>query len=285
MGASLIPFTPTREFLNPLVPPGAYPRCLNRLSFTLLNELMWLYFRRSINAARLKTGKLRPLPLWWDEAQHKDDLLLYGISPTLLPRPADWPANAVLTGAWTLEPEGWEPPRALAEFLAAGEAPVYVGFGSMSVFAGKELWQALIEAVGPRRALFYCGESSVATMPLPPNCFKIGPTPHHWLLPRVSLAVHHGGCGTTHAAARAGVPSVVLPFAADQFFWAERLAALGVAPSPKAALKVRADALKRMLDFALSEEVRKRARAIGAQMACEDGKRAAVERIETALRR
>ena len=34
--------------------------------------------------------------------------------------------------------------------------------------------------------------------------------------------LHHGGSGTTHSAARTGAPSVVLPFAAVQFFWAEQ---------------------------------------------------------------
>jgi hypothetical protein len=66
---------------------------------------------------------------------------------------------------------------------------------------------------------------------LPTNFCIIGDTPHDWLFPRTSLVIHHGGSGTTHSAARAGVPSVVLPFAADQFFWAEQLRQRSIAPA------------------------------------------------------
>jgi hypothetical protein len=40
--------------------------------------------------------------------------------------------------------------------------------------------------------------------------------PHSALFSRCSLAVHHGGAGTVHAAARAAVPQLVLPIAFDQ---------------------------------------------------------------------
>ena len=36
----------------------------------------------------------------------------------------------------------------------------------------------------------------------------------------MAAIVHHGGAGTTAAALRAGVPSLVIPFMADQPFWA-----------------------------------------------------------------
>src|SRR3712207_8206889 len=39
------------------------------------------------------------------------------------------------------------------------------------------------------------------------------------VLPRCSVVVHHGGAGTVHAAVRAGVVSVTVPFLADQPFW------------------------------------------------------------------
>jgi EryCIII-like glycosyltransferase len=56
--------------------------------------------------------------------------------------------------------------------------------------------------------------------------------PHDWLFERVGVAVHHGGAGTTAASLRAGVPTVVVPFFADQPFWGWRVAELGVGPEP-----------------------------------------------------
>jgi sterol 3beta-glucosyltransferase len=59
--------------------------------------------------------------------------VLHAISRHVLPRPADWPATATMTGYWFLtDPEPSPLPRALTEFLDAGAPPVFIGFGSMS---------------------------------------------------------------------------------------------------------------------------------------------------------
>lgn len=62
-------------------------------------------------------------------------------------------------------------------------------------------------------------------------CFA-GSVPYAWLLPQCSVAIHHGGSGTTAACLRAGVPQIICPFLLDQFYWAERMTWLGVAPQP-----------------------------------------------------
>ena len=80
---------------------------------------------------------------------------------------------------------------------------------------------------------------------LPSSFFVVRDTPHGWLLPQTSVVIHHGGAGTTHSAARAGVPSVVMPLAGDQFFWADRLQRLGVAPAPVKVSNLRASTLAR----------------------------------------
>jgi sterol 3beta-glucosyltransferase len=55
--------------------------------------------------------------------------------------------------------------------------------------------------------------------------------PHSTVLPQIGVAVHHGGAGTTHAMLRAGVPSVIMPFIADQPWWAARLQRAGLGPA------------------------------------------------------
>jgi len=62
-------------------------------------------------------------------------------------------------------------------------------------------------------------------------CFS-GSVPYSWLFPRCAAAIHHAGSGSTAAALLAGIPQVVCPFLLDQFYWAERLHWLGVAPAP-----------------------------------------------------
>jgi sterol 3beta-glucosyltransferase len=115
---------------------------------------------------------------------------------------------------------------------------------------------------------------------LPANFQVLHDTPHDWLFPRVSLVVHHGGSGTSHSACRAGVPSVVLPFAGDQHFWADRLVAAGVSPRRLKGSPVDPDALRRAIEEAALPAVRRRAEEVGGRMRQEDGLSVAVRMIE-----
>jgi sterol 3beta-glucosyltransferase len=278
IGTGLIPITPTAAFPSPFLPPRIVPRFLNRASHHLVDTMLWRAFRKATNAARASVCGLPPRRDLW--TAHP---MLYGVSPSLLPRPADWPANAQLCGQWTLPPPRWSPPPELIEFLAAGEPPLYVGFGSMLGFDRDAAVAAVIGAVGGRRALFHAGWSGIDAARLPANFFAIGDTPHSWLLPRTSLVLHHCGSGTTHSAARAGVPSVPVPFAGDQPFWADRLTRLGVAPPAVPGKTLSASRLADGIAFAESAEVRQRAKALGERMAMEDGLGTTVAAIEAIM--
>lgn len=279
LGTGMIPITPTAEFASPFLPPGKLPRGLNRVSHRLVNALLWRAFRTATNAARAGVCGLPPRKRVWT-----DHPMLYGVSPALLAGPADWPSNALACGQWRVDAHAWTPPPALSAFLDAGEPPVYVGFGSMAGFDRAAMVDALLRALDGRRALFYPGWSGIDAAMLPAHVCVIGDTPHDWLLPRTSLAVHHGGSGTTHSAARAGIPSVVVPFAGDQFFWANRLQRLGVASAPVAGRRVEAAALARAIAFAARADTRARAVELGARIAQEDGLRMAIAAIERHVR-
>jgi sterol 3beta-glucosyltransferase len=108
-------------------------------------------------------------------------------------------------------------------------------------------------------------------------------TPHDWLFPRTSLIIHHGGSGTSHSVARSGIPSIVLPFAGDQPFWAERLRLLGVTPDYTSVRQVNAASLARMIDIAGSTEMRGRAASLGETMRSEDGLTSAIKTIDLLL--
>lgn len=209
--------------------------------------------------------------------------MLYGVSPSLLSKPVDWPANATVCGQWLVPPPSWLPPADLCDFLYRGEPPLYIGFGSMVGFDRKRMMQAVVTAVGGRRALFYPGWSGVSTAELPKNFFVIGDTPHDWLFPKTSLVIHHGGSGTSHSACRAGVPSVVVPFVGDQFFWADRLRHAGVAACVANGKSLNAAALSQSIAIAESEAVRLRVRTLGKRMRGENGLANAVSAIEALL--
>jgi len=274
IGAGMIPLTPTRAFLSPFLPRLRLPGALNRLSYTLVNQAVWRTFRQPINLARHALGMPPRRTLW------RDLPMLYGISPTLLPPPPDWPADHRICGQWRAPDLAWHPPADLQAFLDAGPAPVYLGFGSMTGFDRDHVLPALLQALAPRRVLLFPGWAGVPSGTLPPQVFVVGPTPHEALFPRCALVIHHGGSGTTHSACRAGVPSLVMPFAADQFFWADRLQQLGVAPAALSPKRLDAARLASAIAVAERADTRSRANSLGRAMTVEDGVANAVAQIE-----
>lgn len=278
IGAGMIPLTPSRKFPSAFLPPGWVPTFLNHGSLRLTNQLFWLAFKKTLNTARESLLGLSP----W-KALPAGHPMLYGISPTILPQPSDWPSYALMCGQWVSPTDSFSPPPELAAFLRAGPPPIYVGFGSMAGIDAKRTAETLVSALDGRRALFYPGWSGMDNVVFPDNIQCIGPTPHDWLFPQTAAVVHHGGSGTAHSATRAGKPSVVVPFAGDQFFWAQRLARLGVAPPALNGRHFNAGALANALAFTEKPEVRERAIRAGENMAREDGVGTAVAAIESLI--
>ena len=97
------------------------------------------------------------------------------------------------------------------------------------------------------------------------------------LFRRVAVVVHHGGAGTTHAAARAGTPQVVIPQHYDQHYWAQRVHTLGIGTvhSPGA---LTTDSLATALAQSLRPEVAARAHAVAGAVR-RDGTSVAAERL------
>jgi vancomycin aglycone glucosyltransferase len=90
--------------------------------------------------------------------------------------------------------------------------------------------------------------------------------------------VHHGGAGTTAAAARAGVPQLITPMFGDQFYWASRSVHLGTgATTPHTTMteELLTGALRQGLDPAVAARARMLAGRIG-----RDGAEIAAKRLE-----
>jgi UDP:flavonoid glycosyltransferase YjiC (YdhE family) len=235
---------------------------------------MWWTCGQPAEAARLEVFGHR------GQRRDLDFPVLYGCSRELVAQPTDWPADHLICGHWSRPVQEWQAPAALLEFLAAGEAPIYAGFGSASRVMRPKVMHALIDAIAGRRTIFGPGWSQVEASGLPRNFFVAGNVPHEWLFPRASMVIHHGGAGTTHTAARAGVPQIILPVGADQYFWASRVAARGAAPAHTIGAALRASTIARMIRDCQQGEMQRCARALGAAMAQEDGIAVAIARIE-----
>lgn len=237
IAALLQPFIPSAAVANPFFPPcpawlaqRLYAR-FTHLAFGLLAKHL---YRGSVRTTR----RLLDLPpLRWREQlarlQRPDGPVLCAVSPSVIPPPADWPDTCRMTGYWFLDAApGWQPVPALEAFLQAGPPPVYIGFGSMRSEDPQAMGRLVLRAleIAELRGVLFAGWGGLQTNELPETMLAIPPTPHSWLFPQLAAVVHHGGAGTTAAGLRAGVPSVVVPFFADQPFWADRVHQLGVGP-------------------------------------------------------
>lgn len=269
-------YLPTSAFPSPILPVRV-PRALNRASWRVSSAIEAPY-RGTVRDWRAGAlglrGGFRPVADLVEAGG-----VLHAWSPHLLPAPADWPAQAHPTGFWTAPARGdWTPTERLARFLDAGDPPVYVGFGSSYSGAPEALTATVLEAVRltGRRAILATGWGALRAGSEPDGVLVIEEAPHEWLLPRVAIAVHHGGIGTVAAALRAGVPQVVRPFLGDQPFWAGRLHHLGVAPAPVTG-RLRPERLAAAIETAAT--LARAADAVAAEVRAEDGVTAAVARI------
>lgn len=281
---SVNPITPTRAFPHPLHTStfnlgGIY----NRLTYVFEEQLRWQLTRKIINRCRQEILKLPPVPITglYSQQQKQQLPFLHCFSPSVIPRPDDWPERAYATGYWFLDrPDDWQPPKELVDFIAAGSPPISIGFGSMSDLEAKALTELVLNALVEtgQRGILLTGWGGLINTDLPDNVFKIDSVPHDWLFPQMRAVVHHGGTGTTAAVLRAGVPSITVPFAVDHPFWGRRMASLGVGTSPILRKDLTAEKLVAAIRTATSDEAMKaRARVLGEKIRSEDGVARAVE--------
>ncbi len=202
--------------------------------------------------------------------------------PVLAPAGTPLELTVWQSGAWLL-PDADPLPEELERFLAAGDPPLYFGFGSMRAApATGQLLVAAARALG-RRAILLRGWGNLAA-DAGADVLVIGDINHARLLPRVAAIVHHGGAGTTTAAARAGRPQVLLPQSYDQFYWTQRMVDLGVGVEGPGMAELSVDGLAEALRTALEPTVVARAEDLAGRIELH-GARSAAERLISLLER
>jgi sterol 3beta-glucosyltransferase len=280
-------FARTRVFPSIIAPDLPFGGGYNWLTHTLFEQFAQQLTGRFTNRWRQEHLNLPPLPLrpWpYDTLHGRPAPKLYCFSPVVIPKPADWDEHAHITGYWFLNhPPKWRPPANLIDFLAAGPPPVYVGFGSMMPTNMQQTTELVLEALrqSGQRGILAQGWGGLEQPDLPNDVLMLQAAPHDWLFPRMAAVIHHGGAGTTAAGLRAGVPSVVVPFGADQPFWGKRIHELGAGPRPIPYRRLTTQRLKDAIGIAMADQaMRQRATKLGKQLQTEDGVTQAIGIIE-----
>jgi sterol 3beta-glucosyltransferase len=175
----------------------------------------WLidrFYARTINSFRAELGLSTDSPRRLRRRRTDNHWpILYGYSPSVLPRPADWrPGIDVVGYWWPARPRSWQPPAELTAFLDAGPAPVVVGFGSLvNSRADADRMSAVVVAAlraAGTRGVIQSGWTGLQVSGA--DMLTIGEVPHDWLFARAAAVVHHCGAGTAAAGcAQASLPS------------------------------------------------------------------------------
>jgi sterol 3beta-glucosyltransferase len=286
--ARLTPCT-VSKFLPPIMLISSQKKPIGAVSLAahyLLFKLLWDVMRPAIN------GLVRPqlkLPLYPWYGPYFGDLhrskVINGYSRHVLPRPSDWTEDSQVSGYWFLDQGEWQPSDELREFLAAGPKPIYIGFGSMVSSNAEAFTKTILDAVklSGQRAVLATGWGGLDGKegPHDEQIFFLHHAPHDRLFPLMSAAVHHGGAGTTAAAVRAGIPSVIVPFFGDQPFWAARLNSLGVAPPGLKRKLMTSEELAAALTATQQPAMIEKATALGRAVRAEDGIETAIEYLRS----
>lgn len=283
--------------------PSAYAESICRPVFTSgRHRLNWLSTRYSQwdgslawsvhagNRLRRRHGLRRRTP----QAAGLEALTLptlVAATPYLVPPAPDWPDHAVVTGPWIdPAPASEEPPAGLSEFLAAGPAPVYLGFGSMAAADPERDLHTYAEVsrrTGQRMVVRPNQFADLSHVAMPESVCCVPEASHAWLFPRCAAVIHHGGAGTTTAGLRAGVPTGIVAHNMDQPHNGRRVAAAGVGPPPLRSRGLNADKLTGLVTSLTTGPYaagyRDRAAEVGASVRAECGIAAAIDAL-TALR-
>lgn len=109
--------------------------------------------------------------------------------------------------------------------------------------------------------------------------------PHHWLFPQIAAVVHHGGAGTTHSGLTYGLPTLILPFGADQPFNGDRIRINNLGPAPIDASRLTASKFADAVQQLVSNDTFKRnAQTVAKSLADSDGVGECVKIITAVLR-
>lgn len=255
----------------------------------LLNQITWRlgdYVGRKklfaiANDIRKNDG-LPPIKSLQQELYVSRDMTLIASSPSICIRQPDWEDNIHITGELNFKAvdQKLSLPYDLEQFLNSGSAPIYITFGSISPYRAQETTELILESVKNSgcRAIIQADWENIQSVIEGDGIYKCSRLPHAKVFPRCALVVHHGGAGTTHAALRAGCPSIVIEHAFDQNFWGNELKLLGVAGKVLHRNSITAEQLAIAIKSTLnSSEMKKNAMEIREKMLAENG-------VETSVR-
>ncbi|WP_433564954.1 glycosyltransferase [Nocardia sp. CA-151230] len=270
------PIRPNRSVAVLPTPGGGHvPAAVNRLGWKALTAARAWALAPEIAALRDDAGTSA---MSAGSGEVPAYMAIQAYDPALFPGLADELGAVPFTGFPVVTDGGAGIGGELGEWLIAGPAPVYAGFGSMPV-TDPVATEAMVREACRRLGLRLLLVGRQFRGRIIGDLAVVEQVDHRAVLPRCAAAVHHGGAGTTAAALRAGVPSVICSVQADQPYWGRQVEALGLGATAQFA-GLSANRLERLLIRATEPGVVLRAAAHGARFR-DDGIQRAADVIES----
>ncbi len=277
---------PITEFPNFTISPNKnFGPLLNKWSYKVV-MLSERPFIKQINDFREKTLKLpkRKAGRYTYEVDGSSIPILYPLSPFLFKEVDSWNQRVFLSGFFFMDLGRATLSEEIEEFLSAGKKPIVISFSSMPLTDPHDFQQKLIQAIKEteNRAIVLIGTSGMVFDP-DDQILAVDQAPHRLLFKRAAGIVHHGGVGTTAEALLSGVPQLILPFTADQPFWANRLYKKGYSVKPLREKNLKVSDLVLALEQLKNKERIERAEQIQKEIQLENGLQQAADYIQDIL--
>lgn len=283
-------------FMPPVVPTTEFPlgdfdflnfSWYNKLTYKIAHSFYWKFVKQETNEYRQELG----LPILKKNLvthiNEQKPLDLYCISPTLIQQPKDWESHHKITGFLTVPNQKREThsfdktSTELTKWLAQGDKPIYIGFGSNGV-GNKEKFATILKDILDRteeRILFCTGWSLLDNIPTHKNLFVTKYINHEAILPKCKVGIFHGGAGTLATMLRNNLPVIIVSFYTDQPTWGKIVEQKKIGIHIPVKL-LTADKLISSIGLAQTDEIKNNVLAIGQSIRNENGLENAVNEIE-----
>ena len=221
-----------RYFYSPMDPTRQYSLYTDDFnsdkvlkSYDGLSDGMSLMTIVALNKWRKSVG----LPKWkkssrYTELGGRKVLTFYPTSPLLMPTDPTWGDHIHVTGYWYHPEESikeFEESEELTDFLTAGEKPIFVAFGKAESPELARLQLLTLDALKKTgiRAVVQAYQIPKKDKINTDKLFFIDNVPYAYIFGKVRAVVHHGGNTTNGLGLRAGLPTLVIALALDQYFY------------------------------------------------------------------
>ena len=243
--AELLRIPCARVFYSPMDPTRQYSLYSDEYdsekvlkSYNGLPEGMNLMTMIALNKWRVKNG----LPKWRIKSTYKEMsgrklLTFYPTSRVLMKPDPTWGPHIHVTGYWYHPDEAehdYQPQEDLLKFLKSGQKPIFVAFGKAESEELAELQLRVLQALKQTqiRAVIQADQIPKSERVNTDQLLFIGNVPYSWIFGKVRAVVQHGGNTTNGLGLRAGLPTLVIALALDQYFYGRMDHRIGAGPAP-----------------------------------------------------